>query len=235
MKICTKCKIEKELSEFSTQKNGKFGVTSVCKICFNKYAKKYSQENKEKILIKSKKYYQENKENKKKKRKERYQENKEKSEKYYEENKEKNKEKIKEYYQENKEKILIKSKKYYQENREMISEYRKKRYNTDINFKITSNLRTRFKLALKNNAKSGSAVKNLGCTIEEFKKYFESLFTEGMTWEKVFDGSIHIDHKRPLASFDLSKPEEQTKACHYTNLQPLWAVDNLKKSDKWDG
>ena len=179
MKICTKCKIEKELSEFSTQKNGKFGVTSVCKICFNKYAKKYSQENKEKILIKSKKYYQ--------------------------------------------------------ENREMISEYRKKRYNTDINFKITSNLRTRFKLALKNNAKSGSAVKNLGCTIEEFKKYFESLFTEGMTWEKVFDGSIHIDHKRPLASFDLSKPEEQTKACHYTNLQPLWAVDNLKKSDKWEG
>ena len=107
--------------------------------------------------------------------------------------------------------------------------------NRDKNFKITSNLRTRFKLALKNNAKSGSAVKNLGCTIEEFKKYFESLFTEGMTWEKVFDGSIHIDHKRPLASFDLSKPEEQTKACHYTNLQPLWAVDNLKKSDKWDG
>ena len=105
---------------------------------------------------------------------------------------------------------------------------------TDIGY-IRHKLRHRFYQALRNNQKLGSAIKMLGCSIEEFKIYFQSLFTDGMNWEKVFDGSIHIDHKRPLASFDLSIPENQEKACHYTNLQPLWAVDNLKKHDKWEG
>jgi len=128
----------------------------------------------------------------------------------------------KEYYQKNKNKIRF-----------VKNNYNKKRYRLDINFKLAISLRNRFNKALKNNQKYGSAVKMLGCSIEEFKIYFESLFTEGMNWEKVFDGSIHIDHKRPLASFDLNIPENQEKACHYTNLQPLWAVDNIKKGDKY--
>jgi len=112
--------------------------------------------------------------------------------------------------------------------------YKNNKYRLDINFQIACKLRTRFNKMLKNNLKHGSALKMLGCNIEEFKLYFQSLFTEGMNWEKVFNGEIHIDHKRPLASFDLPKAEEQAKACHYTNLQPLWAVDNIKKSNKWE-
>ena len=55
-----------------------------------------------------------------------------------------------------------------------------------------------------------------------------------MTWEN-YGSYWHVDHIRPLASFDLSKPEEQTKAFHFSNCQPLEAKKNLQKSDSWDG
>ncbi len=71
----------------------------------------------------------------------------------------------------------------------------------------------------------------LGCSKEEFINYFKSKFTKGMTWEKV-GPEIHIDHIIPICKFDLTKEEEQKKCFHYTNLQPLWAIDNLKKGGK---
>ena len=108
--------------------------------------------------------------------------------------------------------------------------YRKQREQNDINFKITRRLSGRFYTALKKNRKCGSAVRDLGCSIEQFKVYLESKFTEGMNWNN--HGKWHIDHIIPLSSFDLTNREELLKACHYTNLQPLWAKDNLIKSNK---
>ncbi len=70
----------------------------------------------------------------------------------------------------------------------------------------------------------------IGCSWIDFKIYLESKFTEGMSWDNY--GKWHIDHIVPLSSFDLSDPVQLEKACHYTNLQPLWAKDNLKKSNK---
>ena len=67
----------------------------------------------------------------------------------------------------------------------------------------------------------------IGCTPQQLKDYLESKFLEGMSWEN--RDEWHIDHIIPCASFDLTKVEEQQKCFHYTNLQPLWAVDNLKK------
>ena len=64
------------------------------------------------------------------------------------------------------------------------------------------------------------------------KKHLESTFKKGMNWEKFKKGVIHIDHIRPCVSFDLSKPEEQAKCFHYTNLQALWAHENLSKGAK---
>jgi len=72
----------------------------------------------------------------------------------------------------------------------------------------------------------------LGCTAKHFKDYFEKKFTEGMSWEIFMSGGqIHIDHIQPCSSFDLSEPAQQQACFHYSNLQPLWAKDNLRKSD----
>lgn len=66
-----------------------------------------------------------------------------------------------------------------------------------------------------------------------FKVYLESLFQPGMVWENYGNDGWHIDHVRPLSSFDLLDPVQFSQACHYTNLQPLWAKDNLSKGNKW--
>lgn len=95
---------------------------------------------------------------------------------------------------------------------------------------IAHNLRIRIRHALKSNSKCASTTKLLGITIAEFVKYFESKFTNGMSWNN--HGEWHIDHIVPCASFNLTKTSEQKKCFHYTNLQPLWAHDNCSKGSK---
>lgn len=100
---------------------------------------------------------------------------------------------------------------------------------TDINHVTKKKLRGRIYAALKKGVKSQSTMDLLGCSIEEFKVYFASKFTDGMNWDKYINGGIHIDHIKPCKLFDLTKEEEQKKCFNYKNLQPLWAIDNLKK------
>lgn len=72
----------------------------------------------------------------------------------------------------------------------------------------------------------------LGCTVEAAREHLERQFLPGMSWSN--HGQWHIDHIRPCASFeDLTRLEQQKACSHYTNLQPLWAEDNLAKSDSW--
>ena len=73
----------------------------------------------------------------------------------------------------------------------------------------------------------------MGCSISELKDYLESKFQVGMTWENHSQTGWHIDHIKPLSHFDLSDRDQFLQACHYTNLQPLWAKDNLSKSDNY--
>jgi hypothetical protein len=107
--------------------------------------------------------------------------------------------------------------------------YEKQRKRKDLNFRIAKNLRSRLSKAITLNVKNSSAVKDLGCSIEDFKIYLESKFQSNMTWDNYGAKGWHIDHIRPLCSFNLSNPEEFKRACHYTNLQPLWWKDNLSK------
>lgn len=109
--------------------------------------------------------------------------------------------------------------------------YIKNRSKEDINFRIARNLRTRIYHVVKGQ-KSGSAVDDLGCTVEFLRQHLESQFQPRMTWENYGKNGWEIDHIYPLSKLDLTDREQFLKACHYTNMQPLWAADNLKKSNK---
>lgn len=109
------------------------------------------------------------------------------------------------------------------------SAHRKLRYNTDINRRLSCCLRSRLRNALVRGQKSGSAVIDLGCSLEFFREYIESLFSEGMTWSNWGD-KWQIDHRKPLCWFDLSDREQFLEACHWSNLQPLIRSENAAKS-----
>ena len=93
--------------------------------------------------------------------------------------------------------------------------------------RLVCNLRTRLSRAVRGKYKGGSAVRDLGCSIEELMVHLSSMFALGMSRDNY--GQWQIDHIVPLASFDLTKPTQVKRACHYTNLQPLWAEDNARK------
>jgi len=166
---------------------------------------------------------------------------------YYQKNKEEILEQVKEYQKNNEEKIKVYQKEYQKNNEEKISikakEYNKnhkkeanKRQNnrkkTDINYRLACNLRSRLNEAIKNNYKSGSAVRDLGCSIPQLREYLESKFQPGMTWDNWSKCGWHIDHIIPLSKFNLENREELLKAVYFTNLRPLWAKDNISKGDK---
>lgn len=107
----------------------------------------------------------------------------------------------------------------------------KERFKNDLEFRIVKNLRRRFKRFVKNNF-STRKEKILGCSPQELKQYLESLWLPGMTWENYGFGADkwNIDHIEPCCSFDLLNEIEQEKCFHYTNLRPLWQVENFSKA-----
>ena len=214
-KICSKCKVEKELCEFSRKKSSQQELRSECKECNRISSKKYREENKDKELNRHKKYREENKEILKIK--------------YYEQHKE--------YRQNNKDYFKQYNKNYYENNLEKIIkykvEYNKEKRHSNPLYNLTCNIRGRIStfLKLKNISKNNKTFEIVGCSPEFLKKHIEKQFTEGMSWNLMGE-HIHIDHIIPLSS--AKTKEEVYKLCHYTNLQPLWAKDNLRKSNKLD-
>jgi hypothetical protein len=132
----------------------------------------------------------------------------------------KNKEYYKAYYKENKEKMV-----------KRCSERYRKRYNNDPEFKMVQIFRRRFLFFIKGSGTSKKVKKYLGCSLDFLKDYLSNMFYDGMSWDN--HGTLwHIDHIKPCDSFDLSNMEQQRQCFHYSNLQPLWAKENLKKSNK---
>jgi hypothetical protein len=204
MKKCSTCKIEKDFIEFSKNKTRKDGFQNTCIYC-NKI---YINNNKEKIKENKSIYYNKNRESFLLKKKE-----------YGLNNKEKIKEKQKEYCKKNREKINN----YYRV-------YTKNRKENDKLFKLSCNLRTLIGMSIKGKGYTKKSKTNeiLGCSFKEFKQHLELQFTEGMTWNNA--GKWHLDHIYPVS---LSKDEnELIKLNHYTNFQPLWAEDNIRKGNK---
>jgi hypothetical protein len=164
--------------------------------------------------------------------------------------------KAKEWYRDNKDKVLQRAKDYYYKNRESVLKkvriYREKnldkiklrkstyymrvtkqRLINDPTLRIKFRIRKRVWEAISRQGtfKDKPTLELLGCTsIDMVRKYIEKQFTEGMSWDNY--GKWHIDHIKPISKFNLLDPNQQKLAFHYTNLQPLWAVDNLRKGDR---
>ena len=224
MKTCSKCKVEKELTRFATDTGNKDGLYSSCKDCKNLSARVRYLKNREKELERNLIYYNKNKESRKEYRKENKNKITETNKKWYQ----KNKESRKKYSKENKEAIFETKKKWYQKNKEKIKKSLRDKYKTNPLFKLKVNLRNRTRIAFTHNGYSKNSKTEiiLGVSWEICKAHIERQFTKGMNWDN--HGDWHIDHIIPLASADTE--EQIVKLCHYSNLQPLWAIDNLSKS-----
>ena len=115
------------------------------------------------------------------------------------------------------------------ENKQRKNERARKRRQTDIEFRLSDNLRKRLSGYITRGRRDLSTLQLLGCSLSEFKNHLEANFTEDMSWDNYGYRGWHIDHIKPIASFDLTIPEQVRECFHYSNLQPLWAIDNLRK------
>jgi len=179
----------------------------VCKECHKKYQKAYREKNKERLRLMNKQYREVNKEKINKQRKT--------------------------YRNENKEAVMAQRKRTWVKHGKKYSaqhyKWKKNKLKTDIQFRLRETIRARITSAIKSGAKSGSALKLLGCSIEEFKLHIEKQFKPGMTWDNWKLDGWHIDHIKPIKNFDLSDKKQLAEVCHYTNMRPLWAEDNLAR------
>lgn len=151
-------------------------------------------------------------------------------------NKEKSAEHKKAWAQGNREQVRRSRLNWLNENKDLDREIRRQwkaqKRATSPEYRVLENLRCRLRSVLTRGTKSASTLNLLGCTPEQLTDHLASQFTEGMTWDNY--GEWHVDHIRPCASFDLLDPEQQRQCFHFTNLQPLWAVDNLRKGASYD-
>lgn len=204
MKTCIKCNIEKDFNKFYKNKTKKDGLHNKCKECMNKHNKQWKTLNKDKHSEYLTKYHSEN------------------SEKIKDYDKQWIKNNInykKDYYKKNKSHIIIKG-----------MEWRRKKLKKDPLFKLRIYLGNRINFSIQNQGykKTSKTHELLGASFEVVKKHIEKQFIEGMNWDNY--GVWYIDHKIPLSS--AKNEEELINLFHYINLQPLWALDNLKKGAK---
>ena len=233
-KICSKCKIEHTIDNFHLRTpGGKY--RSHCNFCLREYRNNRYKTNTEEVKIKGKLYRDNNKDIISQRRKELYSINKDKilerQKKYREQNPEKIKETQKKYKEKNRETILQKKKEWRKNN----PTYMLNRKKTDPVFKVSVNMRSRIRIFIRKTShitKRDKTFVYVGCTPDFLKEHIEKQFTEGMSWDNYGLRGWHIDHIIPLSS---AKTEEDVyKLCHYTNLQPLWAKDNISKGNKYN-
>ena len=226
-KVCSKCKEEKNVCEFGKLKSSKDGYRYFCKNCRNNIENTYQGDN---VLERKKKWRINNKEKIKKHYLEIKQTLLDYQKKYRQENLDKVNERKKKYYNINKKEILNKNKVYRKNTKNIrnIYEFNKKKNNTV--YSLSCGMRSRIwkYTKLMSITKKNKTFDIVGCTPQSLKEHLETQFINGMSWDN--RSEWHIDHIIPLSS---AKTEEELyKLCHYSNLQPLWAGDNLSKGTK---
>lgn len=209
-KICSKCGIEKPLSKFYKRKETRTGVASACKKCQKPHdkarGKLYYKNNKEKVALRG--------------------------EIYRRNNKEKINIRGENYYKINKDRMLNQAKM----RRKEINIRLKQKYKTDLKFKLNSNVSTAIWFSLKGNKNGKHWEDIVGYTLKQLIKHLEKQFTEGMSWGNYGKAGWWIDHIIPISVFNFTKPKHQDfkKCWALKNLQPLWAIENIKKQNKID-
>ena len=233
MKTCNKCNKSKQLSEFYEENGCADGHRGDCKICVGKERKKYREKNAETICLTQKRWRQENKDYKQGKDRE-----------YYLKNREKVLARVKQYGKSHKEEISKKAMVYRTKNMEKIKLYKQSDKHRQMarGYYEKNSQKPSYKL---NNSMGSGLWESLGrkkCkrkwqfivgyTLQELKNHLESQFTDGMTWDNY--GDWHIDHILPQSFFEFdSMADIEFKMCwRLENLQPLWAFDNISKSNK---
>lgn len=154
------------------------------------------------------------------------------SKKWAEKNRERKRQSDREYREKNKEKCAARAKKYRQEKRHILREKSRERLKNNPVVALAYRYRSTLMASLKRKGftKKSKSAEILGCDWETFKVHLESYFQPGMTWENMGRGGWHIDHHIPIA---MAKTEEDAlRLNHYTNLRPLWWLDNIRKKDK---
>ena len=236
-KKCSKCGESKPLSEFGKDKQREDGLYPQCKDCRRaNYLKNRGRE-----LQRAKKYREENLDKVKQTRKNHYIKNKEKIDQQNKEWAEKNRERSnqikRKWAKNNPEKVKALRRKYHKEHREKLNlnqnEYRREKYSTDELYRLSCSIRNSIgKISkLTKQKKELNSLKYLGCTLEEFKDHIESQWQEGMSWDNHGLHGWHIDHIKPIDWY-VKHSDDPWQANHYTNLQPLWAEENILKSNK---
>lgn len=153
-------------------------------------------------------------------------------------NRDKLKAKLAKYYIDNKERLQAANKAYYLKHKARLmkiqQEYNQKRYYSDPTYRLSRRLRCAInRIVAYGYQGKESTMALLGCTWAEARLHLEAQFKDGMSWDNYGQRGWHIDHIRPLRSFNLADPEQAKTAFHYTNLQPMWAKDNIRKGAKW--
>ncbi len=246
-KTCTRCHTELPVESFAKNRRTKDGLTHECRSCKKSRVAKYHQrpEIKEKLKLKgqirrSRPRTEEERQHDREKRQAYYLANKEKIQaRQKKEGVEVRRERHRRFYQRHKERLRAKVN---AKNRSLTKEQReskfynskRKRMLTDPSTRIADCQRTRVRQALKGKLKAAKTFELVGCSQKELRQHLESLFTSGMNWNNYGKGSgrWHIDHIRPCASFDLTDSEQQRQCFHWSNLQPLWGEENMRKGYK---
>lgn len=204
-RVCCDCRTLKSLAAFSKNTSDKSGLHAYCKTCATARTAAWRDKNPEHRAAYEREYERSDRGRARRKR----------------------------YYEAHQQELIAVAKAWNQANGKRRWQLKK----NDLQQLLSDYLRSRLYRAVraqltdkKDKGRGASAVRDLGCTIAELMLHLEKLFQPGMSWDNYSDW--HIDHRSPLAKFDLTDPTQCREACHFSNLQPLWAADNLKKGDR---
>lgn len=213
-KSCSKCNrvLPATAEHFYRHPNGKYGLESWCKECRLKGRRERYERTKDEYLAQCREYYRRNRE--------------------------RVASRVAQYRKANPDKVKQWTKRYRSQEyvRAKIRKRSKKRYHSDPMIRLNACVSTAVRECLRGGKGGRSWEELVGYTLDELRVHLENQFVRGMTWSN-YGKSWHIDHIRPLSSFEYadSGDSQFREAWSLLNLRPLWARANKRKSAKWDG